>query len=129
VQQLYACNKGTHTLPLTMNGRNVTGAEGQNGLFASAVLDKNTREYIVKVVNTSGQTQPVMLRFAGLKKNDTLSGGKCIKLRADSPEQDNTLEAPHAITPEENAIATAGQMVATELEPHTFAIYKFTLSN
>ncbi|MDR1380867.1 MAG: carbohydrate binding domain-containing protein, partial [Tannerella sp.] len=35
VQQLYACNKGTHTLPLTMNGRNVTGAEGQNGLFAS----------------------------------------------------------------------------------------------
>ena len=28
VQQLYAQNKGTNVLPLTMNKKNVTGAEG-----------------------------------------------------------------------------------------------------
>ena len=38
VQQLYAQNKGTNVLPLTMNKKNVTGAEGQNGLFASATI-------------------------------------------------------------------------------------------
>lgn len=41
VQQLFAQNKGTNVLPLTMNKKNVTGAEGQNGLFASAVYDKD----------------------------------------------------------------------------------------
>ncbi|MDR1224143.1 MAG: carbohydrate binding domain-containing protein [Tannerella sp.] len=128
VQQLYAHNKGTHTLPLTMNKRNVTGAEGQNGLFASAVRDKNTQEYIVKVINTSAETQAIALHFDGLRKNDILSGGKCIKLKADNPEQDNTVEAPSAITPNESLISAEGHTFKTELEPHTFAIYKFTKS-
>ena len=33
VQQLYAQNKGTNVLPLTMNKKSVTGAEGQNGFL------------------------------------------------------------------------------------------------
>ena len=37
VQQLFATHKGTNVLSLTMNKKPVTGAEGQNGLFASAV--------------------------------------------------------------------------------------------
>ena len=41
VQQLFATHKGTNVLSLTMNKKPVTGAEGQNGLFASAVCDKN----------------------------------------------------------------------------------------
>lgn len=67
VQQLYAQNKGTNVLPLTMNKKPVTGAEGQNGLFASAVYDKDKNELIVKVANTSDKTQPVSLTFEGLK--------------------------------------------------------------
>ena len=70
VQQLYAQNKGTNVLPLTMNKKPVTGAEGQNGLFASAVYDKDKNELIVKVANTSDKTQPVSLTFEGLKKQD-----------------------------------------------------------
>lgn len=57
VQQLFATHKGTNVLSLTMNKKPVTGAEGQNGLFASAVCDKNKNEIIVKVVNTSGKKQ------------------------------------------------------------------------
>jgi alpha-L-arabinofuranosidase len=128
VQQLYARHKGTHTLPLTMNKRNVTGAEGQNGLFASAVRDKNTQEYIVKVINTSAETQPLALHFDGLKKNDVLSNGKCIKLKAGNPEQDNTIEAPYTVTPTESPISAEGHTFKTDLEPQTFAIYKFTKS-
>lgn len=67
VQQLYAQNKGTNVLPLTMNKKNVTGAEGQNGLFASAVFDKDKNELIVKVANTSATIQPITLNFEGLK--------------------------------------------------------------
>ncbi|MCP3894919.1 MAG: alpha-L-arabinofuranosidase, partial [Bacteroides sp.] len=91
VQQLYAHNKGTHVLPLTMDKKNVTDAEGQNGLFASAVWDKDQREVIVKVINTSNQSQPISLHFAGLKKQEVLSDGRCIKLRSLDLYQENTL--------------------------------------
>lgn len=65
VQQLFACNRGTHVLPLTMDGRVVSGQEGQKGLFASAVIDDNRHEIMVKVVNTSSEEQPLSLRFDG----------------------------------------------------------------
>lgn len=77
-----------------MNKRNVTGAEGQNGLFASAVYDKNKNELIVKVANTSDTAQPVSLKFEGLKKQNVLSDYRCIKLRSLDLDKDNTLEQP-----------------------------------
>jgi len=126
VQQLFAHNKGSHTLTLTMDKRNVTGAEGQNGLFASAVWEATDNSYMVKVVNTSDKVQPVSFHFAGLKKNEVLSGNKCIKLRSSDPDKDNTLDQPAAIIPQETPITIEGHLFKAELEPHTFAIYKFT---
>ncbi|MDR2773388.1 MAG: carbohydrate binding domain-containing protein [Tannerella sp.] len=128
VQQLYAHNKGTNTLSLTVNRKNVTGAEGQNGLFASAVWDKNDNCFIVKIANTSDKMQPVKLNFAGLKKNELLSGGKRIKLSAANPELENTIKTPDAINPEESVVSINGNQFETELEPRTFAVYKFTKS-
>lgn len=126
VQQLYAHNKGTHVLPLTMDKKNVTGAEGQNGLFASAVWDKDQREVIVKVVNTSNQSQPISLQFAGLKKQEVLSDGRCIKLRSLDLDQENTLEQLGAILPQESEVDIEGNVLKTDLEANTFAIYKFS---
>ncbi len=126
VQQLYAQNKGTNVLPLTMNKKNVTGAEGQNGLFASAVYDKDKNELIVKVANTSATIQPITLNFEGLKKQDVLSNGRCIKLRSLDLDKDNTLEQPFAIVPQETPVSIEGNVFTTELEPTTFAVYKFT---
>lgn len=126
VQQLFAHNKGSNVLSLTMNKKPVTGAESQNGLFASAAWENSDNTIIVKVVNTSDKSQPVALKFEGLKKNDVLSGGKCIKLRSQDLDKDNTIEQPNAIIPQETAITIDGHYLNTELEPHTFAIYKFT---
>ena len=126
VQQLYAQNKGTNVLPLTMNKKNVMGAEGQNGLFASAVYDKDKNELIVKVANTSATIQPISLNFEGLKKQDVLSDGRCIKLRSIDLDKDNTLEQPFAIVPQETPVSIEGNVFTTELEPTTFAVYKFT---
>ena len=126
VQQLYAQNKGTNVLPLTMNKKPVTGAEGQNGLFASAVYDKDKNELILKVANTSDKTQPVSLTFEGLKKQDVLSEGRCITLSSLDQDKDNTLEQPFAITPQETPVTINGHALTTELGPNTFAVYKFT---
>lgn len=125
VQQLFALNKGSHTLPLTMDKKNVTGAERQNGLFASAVWEEADQSYIVKVANTSAKAQPVTLNFSGLKKNDKLGNGVCIKLRSTDPDKDNTIENPQAITPQESKVSIEGHVFSAELEPNTFAVYKF----
>jgi len=127
VQQLYSLNKGTNVLSLTMNNKPVTGAEGQNGLFASAVWDKKSMGIIVKVVNTSDKTQPLILNFAGLQKNQALTDGKCIKLQSSDLDKDNTLEHPCAIIPQETSVSIVGNLLNTELEAKTFAIYKFIL--
>ncbi len=123
VQQLYALYKGTNALKLTMDKVNVTGAEGQNGLFASAVFDKNTNEIIVKVANTSDRKQPINLNIAGMKKKEALKEGRVIKLQSLDPIAENTVDNPNNILPKESKLEVSGQAVSVELEPKTFAVY------
>lgn len=123
VQQLYASNKGTNVLPLTMDKKPVTGAEGQNGLFASAVIDKNTGEYIVKVANAGETEQPLTLDFAGMKKGAALTSCKVITLNAPAPDAENSLENPSLISPVESTLPVDGQKLTTTIPPLTFRVY------
>ena len=70
VQQLYGQNPGTHVLSLLEGKKPVTG---QDGLCASAVYDKNTNGYIVKMTNTSTAPKEVVITFKGIK---SLGNGK-----------------------------------------------------
>ena len=126
VQQLYSHNKGTHVVPLTMDKKPVAGQEGQNGLFASAVWDNDTKEYIVKVINTSDKAQPVTLEFAGMKKKETLADGKCITFHSDQLEADNTVDNPNVVLPKESAVSIEGKVLNAEIGAKTFVIYKFS---
>lgn len=125
VQSIYGHNRGTNVVPLTMDKKPVSGQEGQNGLFASAVWDEPTQTYIVKVVNTSDKAQKLNLEFAGLKKSFQLTDGKCTTLHCDNPEAENTLDAPNRIVPEETSVSIEGNALDTEIGPMTFAMYKF----
>ena len=127
VQQLFSLNKGTHVLPLTMQGKAVSGAEGQNGLFASAVWDEDQHEVIVKIVNTSEKSQPVRLHFEGLKKKAKLSEGRVIALKSDEPDAENTIDNPTQIVPVESEITINGHTLEAEMDAHTFHIYTFKL--
>lgn len=125
VQSIYGHNRGTNVVPLTMDKKPVSGQEGQNGLFASAVWDEPTQTYIVKVVNTSDKTQKLNLEFAGLKKSFQLTDGKCTTLHCDNPEAENTLDEPNRIVPKETSVSIEGNALDTEIGPMTFAMYKF----
>lgn len=126
VQQLYSHNKGTNVVPLTMDKKPVGGQEGQDGLFASAVWDNDTKEYIVKVINTSDKAQPVTLDFKGLKKKNKLTNGKCITFHSDNLDADNTVDNPNVVLPKESKVCIEGTVFNTEVGAKTFAIYKFT---
>ena len=128
VQNLYGHNKGTNVIPLTMDKKAVSGQEGQNGLFASAVLDKNNNTYILKVVNTSDKSQKLNIEFKGLKKSASLVNGKCITLHSDNSDAENTLDEPNKIVPVEKDINIENNILNTEIGEMTFVIYKFEIS-
>ena len=125
VQQIYAMNKGTNVVPLTMEKKPISGNAGQNGLFASAVWDKESNSYIVKIVNTSEKIQPIELTFAGLKKKSVLINGECTTFHSDNMDADNTLESPQTIVPGRTLIKIDGNMLKTGVPAKTFVMYKF----
>lgn len=125
VQQMYACNKGTNVLPLTMNGKAVAGQEGQDGLFASAVVDKQKGEVIVKVANTSDKTQEVTLNLNGMKGSRSAS---LTTLQCDNMDAENTLDNPNKIRPVETTATCESKKNATvlsdKLPAKSFRMYK-----
>ena len=125
VQQMYACNKGTNVLPLTMNGKSVAGQEGQDGLFASAVLDKKKGEIIVKVANTSDKAQDVTLNLNGLKG---LRSATATTLQSDNMDAENTLDNPNLIRPVETTATCVSKKNMTvlndKLPAKSFRMYK-----
>lgn len=126
VQQMFATNKGTNVLPLTMDGKPLTGGEGQNGLFASAALDKDANQIVVKVANTSKEDQTLNIDITGLKKGKALDGGKVLTLHADL-EAENTLDNPDLVKPVESAVEAAGREFTATVGPSTFAVYRLNI--
>ena len=124
VQHLYSEYKGQNALTLKMDGVNVTGAPGQDGLFASAVKDGD--KVYVKVINTSDKPQDVEFAFNGLKKKETVKAVECVKFHSDLLYRDNTLDAPDLITPVKAAFTGEGKTLSATVEPLTFAIYILT---
>ena len=125
VQQLFAMNKGTNVLSLTMDKKPVAGQDGQDGLFASAVFDKQTGEVIVKVVNTSAQTQPLSIQLQGMKGTRT---AQIITLTHNGMDDENTLDNPEKIIPVEGTCQVdAGKgasLLLDDIPAKTFRIYK-----
>lgn len=113
VQQMYACNSGTHVLKV----------EGeQKPLFVSAVYDKPTDGYIVKVVNTTDQPQEVTVTFKGVKK---LRQGTVTSLHADRMDAANTIEHPDAVVPVTQAAEADGNVLRATVPAKTFSLYRF----
>ena len=124
VQQLYTTYKGTNVLELKAeDGRNVTGADGQNGLFASSVLDAGNGRIYVKIANVSDSVQPVRIDFDGLRRKEVMKGVGIVTYHSDDPDADNTLDEPEKIVPKTAVLDFEGRSLSTEIGPKTFAVY------
>ena len=121
VQHLYSEYKGQNVLTLKMNGVNVTGAEGQDGLFASAVKDGD--KVYVKVINTSEQPQSVELAFNGLKKKEIVKAVERVDFTSGLLYEDNTLDDPARIAPVTNAFSGEGQALSATVPPLCFTVF------
>ena len=121
VQQLYSLYKGTNVLPMTMDGKPVAGDEDQNGLSASAVIDKKEKAVYIKVANVSDQTQQIMVELKGLKAAS--KNVKVISLSSDDPVAENSIKNPEKIKPQEGMITLDGTTLNADVPAKSFAVY------
>ena len=130
VQAMYSEFKGEHVLRTTMDGAPVCGADGQDGIFASSVIDGD--KIYVKIVNTAAEPRIVPVRFNGLKKGQTLTPAGRVRLATDKIYEDNSIEAPEQIAPVRSgsggpALTASGHTAEFNITPYTFDIYIFEL--
>lgn len=119
VQQLFSVNKGTDVVPLTLNNEAVAG---QNDSYATASLDKNTNELVIKFVNTSTSAQNVSFKITGSKgyqKQATVT-----TLKADSKDTENSLTAPTTVSPVESTVDISGNTLKLAVEPYAFKVVR-----
>lgn len=122
VQQLYGMNVGTHVLSTL---ENKTALTGQDGLYASSVIDKNKNEIILKIVNASNEKRNVKYVLNGLKAAER----NVIHILFVSKNQDaeNTLDNPTNIIPTESEMKLTGNTLEAELMPQSFHVYRIKL--
>ena len=112
VQQIFGANRGTHVLPMEL--------ADAGPVVGSASLDRARGEAIVKLVNPSGDAQPIVLTIAGLPRASevrvTTLGGE--------PEAENTLEQPTAVAPQSATAHVTAGVIEYTLAPHTLALLR-----
>jgi alpha-L-arabinofuranosidase len=123
VQQMFSLNKGSNVLQLTMNGKPVAGNADQDGLFASAVYDKDSNAVIVKVVNTGDKAQDITLKLNGMTGSHK---AELITFHADELTGENTLDKPETITPKSSQIEVSAPDFNASVPAKTFALYKIS---
>ena len=124
VQQLYATNAGTNVLAMTMGKKPVANQEGQNGLFASAAFDAKTGDVILKVANTSKQSQSVTVNLQGMKGDRTAT---TLTLSHQGMDDENSIEHPELITPQKGTLQCSGEkltQLTDQLPPMSFRVYR-----
>ncbi|MFV8374779.1 alpha-L-arabinofuranosidase C-terminal domain-containing protein [Flavobacterium sp. LB1P71] len=121
VQKLFSTNKGTDLIAITKDGKPVIG---QNNLFASAVKDVNTKEVIVKLVNTAATAQEVNLDLKGSK---LASKGTVITLTSPNLQDENSFANPKKISPTENELKLKGEKAKMDLPAYSVTVLKIML--
>jgi alpha-L-arabinofuranosidase len=119
VQKLFANHKGTHVLSILSGNEKING---QNGLYASAVWDKEGKEIIVKLVNSSEVIQSTDLQLSGAKR--LAAKGSMLVLKSESLEGVNSLDNPTQISPVEQAIDVKAKNIKLSLPANSVSVVR-----
>ena len=115
---LYGTNKGTNVLKLTEDKQPV---EGKDGLYASAVYDKDKKEYIVKLANSAEKSQKVVVTFKGLKNVGAAKG----TLLTGNYDMENLVGRQETIKPTTVNLQGSGNTLTIDIPSKAFMVVKF----
>jgi alpha-L-arabinofuranosidase len=122
VQKLFSNNRGSYTVPIEMNKQVM---EGKDSLYASACIDKNTNELIIKIANTIGKEQTVSFNLDGWKQ--TNAKATITVLQSNDMNEVNSFEKPMAITPEVKEAEVKNKLLGTTLPASSFSVIRLKL--
>ncbi len=128
VQQLYMQHRGTHVLPTTVclpGGQPAANpvAEGDDGVFASAVTDKTTGQIIIKVINTTARHQDISISLTGLKAKAMPTQAEVITLDCSDYDAENLPSRPERVAPRTTHMPWTAATVEATIPAKTFALY------
>jgi alpha-L-arabinofuranosidase len=123
VQKFFSANRGTHVLSMLQDGKALTG---QNEIYASAVIDKESDEIILKLVNYSPKTQT--RNIAIQSKKSLQPSAKLSVLKSANLSDMNTIDNPKVIVSYEKEIKLKGRNLTLALEPYSFNLVRIKTS-
>ena len=119
VQKLFSTNRGTTILPVMIGGAT---KNGQGDLFASASLDAQSGEVILKVVNAAASPRDVRFNLAGAKQVG--KNGKALVLANSDLKSENSLAEPMKVAPVEQPFAVPAGEFAFNLAPYSLTVLR-----
>ena len=120
VQQLFATNRGSDLLKVSANGEQLIG---QNDLYASAVKEESTAEVIVKVVNTSSNSQNINFNLKGVSIGKKAAQ---IVLTSSDLRAMNSIKDPKNIAPVTKNISIDKDN-GVQLSPYSVNVFKLKI--
>src|SRR5690606_3108949 len=117
VQKLFANNRGTHVVPVQANGKPLTGPK----VYATAAIDRNTNELILKLVNATADDQPAGVRVDGIKG---MRAGSITVLKSDDPAAVNSLDEPLRVSPQTRPFKASGKKLDVVLDPLSLTVIR-----
>jgi len=119
VQKLFSTNKGTDVVSITLDGKNIIG---QDGLYASSVLDAGKKELIIKISNSSDQPRVIDFDLEG--KIKLKNKGTVEELADANLNQLNSFANPEAVSPKKSVVKLNGKKLNASLKPYSFSVFK-----
>ena len=106
-------------VPITFNGKAI---EGQDSTWASAVIDKEKHQLIIKLVNMSGKAKAQSLKLDASAVSETIT-----TLANANTQIENSLQQPDKIKPVENKLGITGKEIKFSAEPYSLNVLKIKL--
>lgn len=134
VQQLFGNYTGDKIIPITAENiptqpRPLSRRDSANGItksplvptvFYSATQNKKTGAVYLKLVNTTGEKQPVNLNLTGIKKISP--DAVLFVIKGDKPQDTNSIKDPEKIIPVKSIINGLASSFTQTLEPYSVNI-------
>ena len=115
VQKLYGNNMGNRTLKFAKDG-------DWNDLYATVCYDDESREHIIKLVNTgteARETEVVIQAGASVKPQASV-----VTLSTADPGDRNTIEEPDKVVPVSTELQVVNGAVRLELKPYSLTVIR-----
>jgi alpha-L-arabinofuranosidase len=100
---------------------------GQDSIYASAVIDKKTKELIIKVINASSSTSSREINIAGGKKLE--AKGRLILLQNQDLNAVNTFNNAVNVSPKEQSLTVKSNRLSLQLKPYSFSVIRIKMKS